>query len=189
MGGSTVSPSENSDPRSDEALVAAANEGDVPAFESLYYRYRDWVVRLAYRFTGDRDESLDVLQDTFAYLLKKFPGFRLSAKMTTFLYPVVRNLSISRGRKKRRYVFDEEILREAAAPTKERRSSRSELAAVLAVLPAKQREVLLMRFLDGMTLDEIARALRIPLGTVKSRLHNALTTLRQDERTKSYFDG
>ena len=183
-----MSPSENSDPRSDKALVAAANEGDVSAFEVLYYRYRDWVVRLAYRFTGDRDESLDVLQDTFAYLLKKFPGFRPSAKMTTFLYPVVKNLSISRGRKKRRYVFDEEILREATAPIKERRSSRSELAAVLAVLPAKQREVLLMRFLDGMTLDEIARALRIPLGTVKSRLHNALIALREDERTKRYFN-
>ncbi len=176
-----------SDPRSDEALVEVANEGDVSAFEAIYYRYRDWVVRLAYRFTGDRDDALDVLQDTFAYLLRKFPRFRLTAKMTTFLYPVVRNLSISRQRKRRRYVFDDEILHEAAAPAKERCASREELAAALGALPEKQREVLLMRFVDEMSLQEIAEALRIPLGTVKSRLHNALKTLRNDERTRTYF--
>ncbi len=49
--------------------VAAANRGDPAAFEALYFRYRDWGARLAYRFTGDRDEALDVLQDAFAYLL------------------------------------------------------------------------------------------------------------------------
>jgi len=176
-----------SDPRRDEALVEAANEGDVSAFEVIYYRYRDWVVRLAYRFTGNKHDALDVLQDTFAYLLKKFPGFRLSAKMTTFLYPVVKHLSIAIQRKRRRYVSDDEIMREAAAPPEEDRPSREELAAVLAGLPEKQRDVLLMRFVDGMSLQEIAEAVRIPLGTVKSRPHNALQTLRTDKRTRAYF--
>jgi RNA polymerase sigma-70 factor (ECF subfamily) len=55
---------------------------------------------------------------------------------------------------------------------------------VLANLPLKQREVLLLRFVDGFSLDEIADALEIPLGTVKSRLHTALNTLRDDPRTR-----
>ena len=149
------------DTRTDEALVDAANEGDLGAFEALYYRYRDWVVRLAYRFTANHEDALDVLQDTFAYLTRKFPGFRLSAKMTTFLYPVVRNLSIAIRRKARRYVRDEDVAQELpAAPATEHAASRAELAAVLARLPEKQREVLLLRFVDGMTLKEIAAAMR-----------------------------
>jgi len=85
----------NMDPRNDQALVAAANRGEAAAFEALYHRYRDWVHRLAWRFTRDEELALDVLQETFAYLLGKFPGFRLRARMTTFLYPAAKKLSIS----------------------------------------------------------------------------------------------
>ena len=70
----------------DRELVDLANKGDSEAFEALYYRYRDWVYRLAWRFTGHQQDALDVLQDTFVYLLGKFPGFELTASMTTFLY-------------------------------------------------------------------------------------------------------
>jgi RNA polymerase sigma-70 factor (ECF subfamily) len=59
---------------------------------------------------------------------------------------------------------------------------------VLAALSEEHREVLLLRFVDGLNLGEIASALEIPLGTVKSRLHNALTTLRKDPRTKTFFE-
>ena len=87
------------DPRSDDELVAAANAGDSAAFDAIYYRHRDWAIGLAYRFVGDRDDALDVVQDAFLYLLRKFPGFRLIARMTTFLYPVIRNLALQRRRK------------------------------------------------------------------------------------------
>ena len=108
--------------------------------------------------------------------------------MTTFLYPVVRHISLTVRSKNRRFASDEERLSEITAPvSKETNSSRSELAAVLAVLPDEQREVLLMRFVDDMSLQEIATALNIPLGTVKSRLHHALQKLRDDRRTKEYF--
>ena len=178
------------DPRTDEALVAAANAGDAAAFEALYHRYRDWVVRLAFRVTGNREDALDVLQETFVYLLNKFPGFRLTATMTTFLYPVVKNTSLAVLRKKRKQADAPDAILEmptAARPDSEQ-DARSELAIVLAALPEGQREVLLMRFVDGMTINEIATALAIPPGTVKSRLHNALNTLREDDRTRSYFE-
>ena len=177
------------DGRSDVELIAAINHGDARAFEVLYFRYRDWVVGLAYRFTGDDDTSLDVLQETFLYLLRKFPGFRLTAQMKTFLYPAVRNLSIAARRKGQRYQGGEAEQRElerTAAP--ESPSGRSEtIAAVLAAVPQEQREVLLLRFVDGLSLAEIAEAMQTPLGTVKSRLHNALADLRQDPRTKEFF--
>jgi RNA polymerase sigma-70 factor, ECF subfamily len=177
-----------SDSRSDQELIAAINGGDLAAFEALYRRHRDWVVRLAFRFTGDRDLALDVLQETFLYLLKKFPGFTLTARMQTFMYPAVRNLSIAARRKAQRLQSDESDLAGLEAPLGGGCGEPAdELGAVLGLLSARHREVLLLRFVDGLDLAEIAGALAIPLGTVKSRLHHALATLRADPRTKKFF--
>jgi RNA polymerase sigma-70 factor (ECF subfamily) len=177
------------DGRTDESLVAALNFGDASAFDGLYYRYRDWVVRLAHRQTGNHADALDVLQETFAYLFRKFPGFVLSARMTTFLYPVVTNLSIAARRKRRRHVSDHSMPDAPATEPKSFDTSqiRDELTHVLAALPETHREVLLMRFVDDMTLIEISQALGIPEGTVKSRLHNAIAALKTDPRAKDYF--
>lgn len=182
-------PESHNDPRDDQRLISALNRGDSAAFDALYHRYRDWVVRLAFRFTGSDADALDVLQETFAYLFGKFPGFMLTARMTTFLYPVVKNLSIAAKRKRERHVSEDSLPDPVAAtPRSDANQSRQELSAVLASLPEAQREVLLMRFVDEMSLAEIGSALQIPEGTVKSRLHNALATLRHDPRAKEYFD-
>ena len=175
---------------SDVELVAAINRGDAAAFEVLYFRHRDWVVGLAYRFTGDSDAALDVLQETFLYVLRKFPGFRLTASFKTFLYPAVRNLSIAARRKAARYQAtpaELEQLEHTPAPAAAG-AEAADLQVVLAALPEEQREVLLLRFVDGLSLAEIAAAMDIPLGTVKSRLHNALQSLRADEHTRRFFD-
>ena len=173
--------------RSDLELIDAANNGDVRAFEALYRRYRDWVVSLAYRFCGHRDDALDVMQETFSYLLRKFHGFILTAAMKTFLYPAVRNLAIAAARKRRRALFDDAILDDLPAPAETPAASREDLDVVFRSLSAEHREVVLMRFVDDMSLEAIATALCIPLGTVKSRLHHALARLREDKRTRDYF--
>jgi RNA polymerase sigma-70 factor, ECF subfamily len=186
-----VTPARQPDPRSDLELVRALNGGDAWAFDALYYRHRDWVVRLAHRFTGNADDALDVLQETFSYLFRKFPGFALTASMTTFLYPVVKNLSIGARRKRSRLAQlpEEGAVPDPPAPPRvDYDAERRELAAVLISLPEAQREVLLMRFVDGMSLAEIAEALGVPDGTVKSRIHNSIATLKKDERTIRYFE-
>lgn len=182
-------PDNDTGSRSDAELVNAVNQGDFTAFEALYLRHRDWVVALAYRFTTDHQLSSDVLQETFLYFLKKFPGFTLTARLQTFLYPAVKNLSIAARRKVVRLQGDNSVLETMAAPEPAQATNQSsdELSATLAALPEEQREVLLLRFVEGFSLNEIAEAMEIPLGTVKSRLHNALTTLRKDERTKKFF--
>jgi len=176
--------------RSDAELIAAINRGDAAAFEVLYFRYRDWVTGLACRLTGDSDAALDVLQETFLYVLRKFPGFRLTANFKTFLYPAVRNLSIAARRKAARYQAtpaELEQLEHAPAPPAAD-AEAADLQLVLGALPEEQREVLRLRFVDELSLAEIAEAMEIPLGTVKSRLHNALQILRQDERTRTFFE-
>jgi RNA polymerase sigma-70 factor, ECF subfamily len=176
-----------SEEKTDSQLVAALNGGDLSAFDLLYYRHRDWVFRLALHFTASHDDALDVLQETFAYLFRKFPGFVLSAKMTTFLYPVVRNLSIAARKKRTRERNEDEWLDPPSAP-QSIGGGREELEIVLRSLPEIQREVLLLRFVDDMTLAEIGAALGIPEGTVKSRMHHAVAALKRDERLRRYFD-
>jgi RNA polymerase sigma-70 factor (ECF subfamily) len=178
------------DDLTDQQLVDAINAGDTRAFDALYFRYRDWVVRLATRFTGNADDALDVLQETFAYVFRKFPGFRLTASMTTFLYPVVKNLSIAARRKRTRMASTDaiEMPEPAANESDDPKRQRSELEVVLSGLPETHREVLLMRFVDGMSLQEIGQALAIPEGTIKSRIHNAVAALRGDDRVRRYFE-
>ena len=175
--------------RTDLELITAMNRGDDRAFEALYVRYRDWVTALAFRFTRDESLALDVLQETFLYFLKKFPGFKLTAELKTFLYPAVKNLSIAARRKAERHQSTEgelAVLENHPAETSTTVGA-DDLSVVVASLSEEHREVLLLRFVDGLNLGEIAEAMGIPLGTVKSRLHNALTTLRKDPQTKTFF--
>ncbi len=178
------------DARTDADLVAALNAGDASAFDSLYARHRDWVVTLAFRFTGDRDLALDVMQETFLYFVRKFPGFTLTAQLRTFLYPAVKNFSIAARRKAVRLhsTADEQHELANAPATATPAGEADALAAALAILSKDHREALLLRFVDCLSLAEIAEATDVPLGTVKSRLHHALATLRRDERTRGYFE-
>jgi RNA polymerase sigma-70 factor (ECF subfamily) len=178
------------DPRSDADLVAALNAGDASAFDALYFRYRDRVLRLAFRFTANDADAQDVLQETFAYLYRKFPGFRLSAGMTTFLFPVVRNLSLAARRKRRRFGSDDDALAilPGFAPATDPDATRADLAAAMTGLSPAHREAVLLRFVDELSIEEIAAATGVPAGTVKSRLHHALAALRHDPRVRRYFD-
>jgi RNA polymerase sigma-70 factor (ECF subfamily) len=153
----------------------------------LYYRYRDWAARLALRFSGNEADALDALQETFAYLARKFPGFRLTSKLTTFLYPTVKHFAQTARRRRTKAGGAAPLPDELIAPVSGVSDPRAELAAVLGSLPEAQREVVLLRFVDDFTLEEIATALGVPLGTVKSRLHQALQALRADPRVRRYF--
>jgi len=175
--------------KTDRQLVDEINRRDPDAFETLYRRYRDWVLALARRFTGNGEQAQDVLQETFLYLLGKFPGFVLTSSMKTFLYPAVRHISITIARQGRKTLSDEAAINELPAPDRPRTDQEEELATVLGHLTCQQRQVVLMRFVDDMSLAEIAQALNIPLSTVKSRLYRALDILRNDPATQKYFLG
>ena len=174
-----------SDSRSDQELISAANQGDERAFEQIYLRHRDWVLRLARRITGNSEDALDVLQETFAYFFGKFPGFILTAKLTTFLYPAVRNYSIARLRKTRR--SSDTVPEQTSPGSTDAFDSLTDLATVLDALNEGERDVINLRFITDHTLQEIADILEIPLGTVKSRLHNGLRSLRDSPKVRKFF--
>jgi len=162
-------------------LIACVNDGEDEAFETLYRRHRDWAFRMACRLTGSPHLADDVLQDAFCYFLGKFPGFVLRCQLRTFLYPVIRNLSLNMVKKNRRYDGGpqaEAHLGRLEYPSHDP-TNRRDIFDVTATLSADHREVLLLRFVDGMSLPEISEMTAIPLGTAKSRLHHALAALRE----------
>jgi RNA polymerase sigma-70 factor (ECF subfamily) len=187
------------DPRADHELVAAVALGDTRAFAALYQRHKVFVTRVARRFSSSDDDALDALQQTFTTFLAQFPAFRLDerAKLSTYLYPVVKNICLARARAQRVHHRDTSTLPpdDAAAMADTRALSRRPdddttraLADALSRLPEAQRETLLMRCVDEMTPDETAAALGVPVGTIKSRLHYALAALRADPVLGSLFE-
>ena len=163
--------------------MAAANAGEAGAFEALYRRYRDRVARLAARLVGDESDAADVAQEAFLYWLGKFPGFELRASVMTFLYPAVKHLAVAA--RKRRATSGDAAAGELIAPPVDH--AQESLREVVGGLPEAQREALLLRVVDGFSLEEIATATNVPLGTVKSRLHHAVAKLRDDPKVRAYF--
>ena len=178
------------DKLSDAELVALCNGGTrdeaTAGFESLYRRHRNYVVRVSLRFCSDREIAADVLQETFLYLLKKFPpsgdGLTLTAQLRSLLYPVAKNLTLNVLRRQRR-LAPSELDPDQLPDPKSIDPRYEDLSRLLSTLSSRHREVVLLRFVDGMSLNEIAEVLEIPTGTVKSRLHLATRALRSIAET------
>ena len=189
-----MAPNRRRDPRSDEALVEICNAGEsraaAAAFEALYLRHKDYVLRVALRFTPDVDTALDVLQDTFVQLLRRFPptgeGLQLSAKLTTFLYPIAKNAAITARRKAEGLATADDIAPDDVPAPVVREADG--LVKLFADLAAGQREVLTLRFVDDLTLEEIAKVLGVPLGTVKSRLHLGIEKLKSSPVAREFLE-
>ena len=152
------------DLRSDEALVAACNEGDSreapQAFETLYRRHKDYVLRVASALrAGYRHRARRPPRHVHAYLLRRFPptgeGIVLSAKLTTLLYPIAKNTAITALRKSGRFPAAEDVAPDDLPGPES--GDTTDIRGVLADLPGGQREVLELRFVDDLSLQEIAR--------------------------------
>jgi len=167
----------------DRLLVERCNAGDPQAFEALYAYHRQWVFSLAIRFLGNHDDAGDALQDSFTYLFRQFPGFRLTSTIRAFLYPVIKHCSVSIARKRRAVINLDSVQEqglEASFGLVWESETPGDFERLIRPLSPEHQEVVRLRFALDMRLHEIADALEIPIGTVKSRLHTALSTLRKE---------
>jgi RNA polymerase sigma factor (sigma-70 family) len=158
----------------DAELMGRVRSGDSAAFAALYERHKGWVVAVAFRFCGDRELALDVLQETFAFLLRRSATLTLDGRLTTYLFPAVKNLSQTARRKKMRMGGGEVVERHGERGSGTGVTQDEDLARVLAGLPEAQRELIYMRYVAGMMPTEIAVVLGVPVGTAKSRLFSAV---------------
>ncbi len=178
----------------DDVLIRTALAGDDAAYGVLVERYKGRAFAVAVGIVGDGDDALDVVQDSFIKAYYKLKEFRFGSNFYTWFYRLLVNQSIDRWRKSARSAevpFDESWLSGDASPpdafayprTPEDLARNRELGDALqqAVdsLPEYHRAVIVLREVDGMPYDEIARVLGCSVGTVMSRLHYARGKLKE----------
>ena len=182
----------------DEALAARAAAGDEPAFEELVTRYQARVFRLARRLTGSDDDAADVLQETFLQVYRGLAGFRGESRFGTWLYRVATNAALMQRRARARRPaeslelflprFDAAGIH-AATPAElsvaarvdqliDQRALAEKAWAGIERLPDLYREAFVLRDLEEMTTDEVARILELQPAAVRQRVHRARLMLR-----------
>jgi RNA polymerase sigma-70 factor (ECF subfamily) len=170
---------------SDAELIARFQAGDLDAFEAFFHRHQAFIYRTAYGLTGDPGSAEEVTQDTFMRAYRHRAVLRLDVSPLPWLHRVTLNLCYTRlGRKRlaiermpeeQRNVTDHEPEPQEWA---ERHETARQLRVGLAQLPEIHRSVVVLRYLHGLSLSEVAAILGIRPGTVKSRLHYGLHSLR-----------
>jgi RNA polymerase sigma-70 factor (ECF subfamily) len=150
----------------------------------LIASYGDRLLRSAYLMCGHSSKAQDIVQETFCRALAALPAFRGEAEVYTWLFSIMRNVYLKHRRHERRFFHF--LARQPRVPHAEgdpaehceRQSAQTQLLATLQKLPVKQREIIILRFVNGLKIADIARILSVPEGTVKSRLFNASNRLR-----------
>jgi RNA polymerase sigma-70 factor (ECF subfamily) len=164
-------------------ILDACRRGDRDAFRALYEAYKDRVYSTAlYFFHGDADAAADVTQQVFVQLIRGIGAFRGDAAFATWLHRLVMNACIDRSRRRRAdsaTTTDPATLNAVPATATAqdaaltRRELTSAIARAIGGLPAKLRAVMLLRYFQDMSYDDIASAQRCSIGTVASRLSRA----------------
>ena len=170
-------------------LVERAREGDVAAFEKLIAKYQSKVYTFAFAFTGSPDFAQDLAQEALVKVYKSLGSFRFQSAFSTWLYAIVRNtyLDAVKSRAGRERALEEPLTeREVAelhdfATAEERllaKESRRTVLRALRQVPVAYRTVVALADVQGLGYEEIAGALGVPVGTVKSRLKRGRDALK-----------
>ena len=164
-----------------DRLVAACLDGDQGAWDAIVRRYRQRVFNVTYTFVGRHEEAEDLTQEIFLKVFRALGTFDRRANFRTWLVSVARNLCIDHYRRvrKERETFDRgvdvaELVLAAAGPDPmarlQRVDRREMLRQAMREVPPVLREAVLLRDMQELAYDEIARRLALPVGTVKSRI-------------------
>ncbi len=163
-------------------LIARSCAGDLDAFEDLVRAHQDQIYNVAYRLTGNHEDANDAAQEAFVRAFQALPRFRQDAAFSTWLYRIATNAALDLVRR-RPAVPPVELTADhpgASDPAAEvhRREVHRRVQAAVGHLPAEYRAVVVLRDLQGLAYEEIARVLQIPIGTVRSRLSRGREALR-----------
>lgn len=190
---------------SDDILVKKSQAGDYLAFEELVKRYEKKIYNIAYRIMGNQDDASDILQETFIQALRKIKSFKGNSNYSTWLYRIAVNQCLMRKRKDKQTPTvsldvpvltknDDEVKREFSEDWSknpvaklENKEIRNTLTKAIDSLPEEYRNVIILRGVNELSNEEIAKILKISVPAVKSRLHRARLYLQ--ENLSRYFKG
>lgn len=168
-----------------QELIQGCIEGDHDAMGALYEKYRDRVYRTAYLLTRNAALSDDITQESFIRVFSKLSLYKPEYTFESWLYKVVLNVYRNMTRKERFIgtflpFLDVDAQDDGITPQKnlEQNEQRDILSEIVRTLSGKTREVIILKYFAMLSQEEIAEALQIPVGTVKSRIHTGLDRIR-----------
>lgn len=177
--------------------IKQVKKGDQSAFAEIVDLYKDKIYQLCYRMLGNTHEAEDIAQEAFIRAYVNIHTYDLDKKFSSWLYRIATNLSIDRIRKKKPdYYLDAEVsgtdgltmysqvavdisLPEDEVETMELQET---IQKAILKLPDKYRSVIVLKYIDELSLIEISEILNIPIGTVKTRIHRGREALRKQLR-------
>jgi len=178
----------------DEILVARVMSGEIHLYEEIIARYERPIVNFIYRMIGDYEHSLDLAQEVFFKAYRSLGRFDPTYRFSTWIYRIASNRSIDHLRKRSPSLLSlddpgepgrgSEGVIQLKSPSRgpedllASRELGDRIGLAIDSLPARYRELILLRHLQGMAYEDIARVKRLPLGTVKNRLFRAREMLR-----------
>jgi len=184
---------------SDEDLIEKFQRGDLYAYELIVKRYKDQLLNFVYRFLGNHEEAEDVVQETFLRVYRNRHAYQRVAKFSTWIYTIAGNLARTELRRRNRRRFfslsslgvddkEYEISDEVLSPERHTNTVLSEeiIQREINKLSPKFREVIILRDVQELSYEEISKIIRVPIGTVKSRVNRA--RLRLQSRLKHLLD-
>ncbi|MCP1492102.1 RNA polymerase sigma factor SigW [Peribacillus frigoritolerans] len=172
-------------------------KGDHNAFGEIVEIYKDKVFQICFRMLGNRQEAEDLAQEAFVRAYVNIRSFNITMKFSTWLYRIATNLCIDRLRKKKPdYYLDAEvagteglnmysqIASDMAKPEEEVESLELQetIQVEIMKLPEKYRSVIVLKYIEELSLKEISEILDLPVGTVKTRIHRGREALRKQLR-------
>lgn len=178
----------------DAVLISRAQQGDRSSFNALIRKHETRAYQYAFRLTRKPEEAADVVSEAFVRVFHSLPNFKGQSAFTTWLYRILTNCYLDIRKKERNrpttsldatfLAGDGEMVREFEDPSAspqdaaERDEREIRVEAAVGMLPEYQRAMIVMYHAEMMSYEDIAAALDLPLGTVKSRLNRARLSLR-----------
>lgn len=172
---------------SDEALMLRYRDGDLPAFQELYRRHSRGLYRFLSWHAPRREWADEIAQDSWISLHQARLHYEPLSSFRTYLYQIARNRLLDLLRQPQAQLTGDDTLLDhlsdandtGADTVLEARQRTRALHAAIHALPGEQKEALILQQFSGMSLDEIAELVAVPVETVKSRLRYAMKKLRQ----------
>ncbi len=176
------------DEQSEQSLIASAQRGDVQAYEQLVQLYEQIAFRAAFLITHNEDEAADAAQDAFLRAYRSLGSFKLGQPLRPWLLRIVTNAALNRvqaAQRRNRMTerYTQRAIMETGSASIEgltvKREQRQRLLAAVNQLSPDQQALIALRYFLELPESEVAETMKIPLGTVKSRLHRTLAKLRE----------
>jgi RNA polymerase sigma-70 factor (ECF subfamily) len=175
----------------DTALVRTCQHGDIEAFEQIFRVYRNPVFRVAYRFTGNRDDAEDLTQEIFLKVFENIGSFRYESSFATWLYRIAVNtcMNFQRDKKPAESLGVTDDLGSSVSPEAicERGELQRKIEAEIASLPNPLKIAFLLVVVEGMTYREASEILGLSVDALRMRVSRARQILR--EKLKGYMEG